>query len=90
MKLSSKQEFCEAWLEMQVSVESDKVVGRKVGNNGLKLQLKNEDILVDMSYFQDELKNCDDCDDIVRYERWREDVQIILYGCYGEKLSDAA
>jgi hypothetical protein len=46
--------------------------------------------LVDMSNFQDELKNCDDCDDIVRYERWREDVEIILYGCYGEKLSDAA
>jgi hypothetical protein len=41
---------------MQVSVESDKVVGRKIRNNGLKLQLKNEDILVDMSYFQDELK----------------------------------
>ena len=54
---------------MQDLVESDKVVGRKVGNNGLKSRLKNEDILVDMSNFQDELKNCDDCDDIVRYER---------------------
>ena len=54
---------------MQDLVESDKVVGRKVGNNGLKSRLKNEDILVDMSYFQEEFENCDDCGYIVRYER---------------------
>ena len=54
---------------MQDLVESDKVVGRKVGNNGLKSRLKNEDILVDMSYFQEEFENCDGCGDIVRYER---------------------
>ena len=75
---------------MQDLVESEKVVGRKVGNNGLKSRLRNEDILVDMSYFQEEFENCDGCGDIVRYERWREDVEIILYGCYDEKLSDAA
>ena len=75
---------------MQDLVESDKVVGRKVGNNGLKSQQKSKDILVDMSYFQDEFKNCDDCGDIVRYQRLREDVEIILYGCYYEKLLDAA
>ena len=43
-----------------------------------------------MGYFQDEFEICDECGDIVRYERSREDVEIILYGCYDEKLSDAA
>ena len=75
---------------MQDLVESDKVVGRKLGNNGSKSRLKSEDILIDMCYFQDELENCDECVDILRYERCREDVEIILYGCYDEKLSDAA
>ena len=54
---------------MQDLVESDKVVARKVGNKGLKSQLKNEDILVDMGYFQEEFENCDGCGYIVRYKR---------------------
>jgi hypothetical protein len=54
---------------MQDLVESDKVVGRKVGNNGLKSQHESEDISLDMNYFQNEFRRYDECGDIVRYER---------------------
>jgi hypothetical protein len=51
---------------MQDLVESDKVVGRKIGNNGLKSRLKKKDISLDMSYFQNEFRRYDECGDIVR------------------------